>query len=138
MANSSAREPSAAPLALVIENSKLRSELLNEKLLSAQLRGICDQFDSAINERDAAIALLKHDLERSSTAAKLDATKSADKASVESDMLTRLGSATDTIGALQVELESQNGLLDMKDAEIARQREELSGVAAALRDIKVS
>jgi hypothetical protein len=52
-----------APLSLVVENSKLRSDLLAEKIINAQLQHLCTGFEKALGDRDVSVKIFQAQLE---------------------------------------------------------------------------
>lgn len=104
----------AQPLALVSENSRLRSDLFAEKSRTAQLEGFRERFQAAIAERDATISALRADL--------------AAKAEAVSDLSSRLGHALEAIAGLRLDLEKR----DADSVNLAAEAASLRSALAAL------
>lgn len=125
------------PLALVVENSKLRAELLSAKALNAQLVCFRDRFDEALAERSAEIGRLEAAIAEGSRTAALEAGKRSDQEAALADLTARLGAATDRVDELQHALEGRDADVRARTAEAAALRAVLDKLSVAHGELQV-
>lgn len=127
-----------SPLALVVENSKLRADLLSEKALNAQLVSFRDHFEGALAERAAEIERLEAALSDSTRVTALDTEKRAEQEAATVELAARLGATTDRLEELQRALESRDADVRARTAEAAALRAVLDKLSVAHGELQVS
>ena len=124
----------ANPLALIIENSKLRSDLLAEKSLNIQLLGFRDHFDDAIGDRDARIESLEADLTAAAKEVSTETERNHELSKVVSELTEKLSKAHSSIASMKKDIDSRDVELSVKTVEILELK---VSTELAVCDIKV-
>ena len=118
----------AAPLALITENSRLRSELIAEKALCSQLQEFRRYFETAVEERGAKVKSLEDELTQAVEAYAADA---ANHATEKKDLTSRLLTASHMVEELQKTLDARNLESSIGASDAVLLRNELSTLRAA-------